>query len=51
MPIFLFCKYMEKIAKNTTESWCLLLADDLQNYKGLGRGLAGSVGWAFAVQA
>lgn len=51
MLIFLFCKYMGMIAKNMTESWCLLLADSLQNYKGLGTGLADSVGWAFAVQA
>lgn len=30
---------MEMIAKNRTESWCLLLSN-LQNYKGLGRWLA-----------
>lgn len=39
MPIFLFCKYMEMIAKNRTELQCLLLSN-LQNYKGLGRWLA-----------
>lgn len=41
MPIFLFCKYMEMIAKNMTESWCLWLSDDLENFKGFGK-MAGS---------